>query len=327
VAGLTRRAALALSAGAAWPAAATVATGTNPRWPTPRITLVLAYPSGGITDRLAQDLAERLRRHLGVTVVPEHRAGAGGTLAMELLGRAAADGSVIALNAVTPLTLAPWLGALRYDPVRDVAPLRALVHTPLLVVGTPSLQAHDWAGMLAQARSQPAGLRWASSGVASTGHLVMEQVRFETGAALTHVPYKGGGQQLQDALGGQFEVLSTNLAAAQLLWVQQGRLKALAIGAAARQSELPALPTLAELGLPDANRWSTFGLFAPGAMPAPLRARLQQLLAEVLDADWQDFVRSQFSQPAQLQGADFAAWIGDEAKRNRRLVNEPGFVR
>lgn len=323
MAGLTRRAALALSAAAALPLAAA----NRLRWPTPRLNLLLAYPPGGITDRLAQDLAERLRRQLGVTVVPEHRPGAGGTLAMEALARAAADGSVIALNAVTPLTLAPWLGALRYDPVHDVAPLRALVNTPLLVVGTPSLQAQDWTGMLAKARAQQAGLRWASSGVASTGHLVMEHVRIEARVPLVHVPYKGGGQQLQDALGGQFEVLSTNLAAAQLQWVQQGRLNALALGAAARHAELPALPTLAELGYADANRWSTFGLFAPGAMPAPLRAQLQRLLDELLNADWQDFVRSQLSDPAHLEGEGFAAWIAGEAQRNRRLVNEPGFGR
>ena len=289
--------------------------------------MLLAYPPGGITDRLAQDLAERLRRQLGVTVVPEHRPGAGGTLAMEVLARAAADGSVIALNAATPLTLAPWLGALRYDPARDVAPLRALVSTPLLVVGTPSLQAQDWTGMLARARAQATGLRWASSGVASTGHLVMEQVRIEARIPLVHVPYKGGGQQLQDALGGQFEVLSTNLAAAQLQWVQQGRLKALALGAAVRHAELPALPTLAELGYAEANRWPTFGLFAPGGMLQPLRVQLQRLLAEVLNLDWQDFVRSQLSEPAQLDGKGFAAWIADEAERNRRLVNDPGFGR
>lgn len=316
-----RRAALAALAGCALPAAA------GPRWPTPRLTLLLAYPPGGITDRLAQDLAERLRSSFGLTVVAEHRPGAGGTLAMEQLARAAADGSVVALNAVTPLTLAPWLGPLRYDPWRDVAPLRALADTPLLVVGTPGLQAHDWAGLIEQARLQPGGLRWASSGVASTGHLVMEQVRLDSRVPLVHVPYKGGGQQLHDALAGQFEVLSTNFAAAQLQWVRQGRLTALAVGAAARQPAMPALPTLAELGHAAANRSSTFGLFAPGATPAALRLHLQRLLDQVLDAAWQAFVRAELSQPATLEGEAFATWIAEESARNRRLVAEPGFGR
>lgn len=318
---IRRRATLAAAAVFALPATARVA------WPVSRLTLQLAYPPGGITDRLAQDLAERLRRAFALTVVVDHRPGAGGTLAMEQLARAAADGSVIALNAVTPLTLAPWLGTLRYDPQRDVAPLRALVDTPLLVVGTPSLRAKTWAGMLEQARRLPGGLRWASSGLASTGHLVMEQVRLDSRLPLIHVPYKGGGQQLQDALAGQFEVLSTNFAAAQLQWVQQGRLSALAIGATTRQPELEAVPTLAELGHPAANRSSTFGVFAPGAMTLPVRMRLQRLLDEVLDHDWQDFVRSQLSQPSFRDGEAFAAWLADESQRNRRLVIETGLGR
>jgi tripartite-type tricarboxylate transporter receptor subunit TctC len=322
VAGLIgRRAVLAAAAACALPAAA------RAPWPASRLTLQLAYPPGGITDRLAQDLAERLRRGFGLTVVVENRPGAGGTLAMEQLARAAPDGSVIALNAVTPLTLAPWLGTLRYDPQRDVAPLRALVDTPLLVVGTPSLRAKTWAGMMEQARRLPGGLRWASSGLASTGHLVMEQVRLDSHVPLVHVPYKGGGQQLQDALAGQFEVLSTNFAAAQLQWVQEGRLAALAVGAAARQPGLDTVPTLAELGHPTANRSSTFGLFAPGAMPSALRLRLQRLLDQVLDTDWQDFVRSQLSQPSFRGGEDFAGWLAEESQRNRRLAAEPGFGR
>jgi tripartite-type tricarboxylate transporter receptor subunit TctC len=326
MAGLSRRSVLA-ALGVAASGLPAVHVAAQARWPQTRLTLVLAYPHGGITDRLAQDLAERLRRRFGLVVVIEHRPGAGGTLAMERLARAPADGSVLALNAVTPVTLAPWLGPPRTEPPPAVTPLRALVDTPVLVVGTPSLNAPHWAGMLEQARSRPGGLRWASSGVASTGHLVMEQVRLDTRAPLVHVPYKGGGQQLQDALGGQFELLSTNLAADQLQWVQQGRLSALAVGAARRQPALPAVPTLAELGHAAANRWSTFALFAPGGVAPATRTRLQELLAELLDGEWQEFVRRQHSEPALLEGERFGAWLAEESARNRRLVSEPGFGR
>ncbi len=320
---LTRRAALGFALASALPAWAATAA----RWPVPRLRLMLAYPPGGISDRLGQDLAARLRRNFGLTVFADYRPGAGGTLAMERLSQAPGDGSVLLLSAVTPLTLAPWLGTLRYDPVRDVAPLRALVDTPVLLVGSPKLQAQDWAGMVEQARTQAGGLRWATSGVASTGHLVMEQVRLDTRAPFVHVPYAGGGRQLQDALAGHFELLSTNLAADQLAWLQQGRLKALALGAPTRHPMLPELPTLSELGHPAANRWSTFGLFAPGAMSPALRQRLHGLLAEALDDDWQAFVRSQHSEPASVGGERFATWLAESSRRTRQLVNEPGFAR
>ncbi len=323
MAGLTRRAALGFALAGTLPARGTEATG----WPVPRLTLMLAYPPGGISDRLGQDLAARLRRIFGLTVFAEYRPGAGGALAMERLSQAAGDGSVLLLSAVTPLTLAPWLGPLRYDPVHGVVPLRALADTPMLVVGSSRLQAQDWAGMVEQARAQAGGLRWATSGFASTGHLLMEQVRLDTGAPFVHVPYAGGGRQLQDALAGHFELLSTNLAADQLAWVQQGRLKALALGAPTRHPRLPALPTLSELGHPEANRWSTFGLFAPGSLSPALRQRLSARLAEALDDDWRDFVRSQHSEPASMGGERFVAWLEESSRRNRQLVNEPGFAR
>ena len=323
MAGLTRRAALGMALAGALPPWAVAAL----RWPVPRLTLMLAYPPGGISDRLGQDLAARLRRSFGLTGLAEHRPGAGGILAMERLSQAPGDASVLLLSAVTPLTLAPWLGPVRYDPVRDIAPLRALVETPMLVVGSPRLQARDWAGMVEQARNQAGGLRWATSGVASTGHLVMEQVRLDTGAPFVHVPYAGGGRQLQDALAGHFELLSTNLAADQLAWLQQGRLMALALGAPHRHPSLPSVPTLSELGHPAANRWSTFGVFAPGSMAPALRERLHALLAEALDDDWQAFVRSQQSEPASMGDERFAAWLAESSRRNQKLVNEPGFAR
>jgi len=110
-------------------------------------------------------------------------------------------------------------------------------------------------------------------------------------------------------------------------WLQQGRLKALALGAPTRHPMLPELPTLSELGHPAANRWSTFGLFAPGTMSPALRQRLHALLAEAMDDGWQAFVRSQYSEPASRGGERFAARLAESSRRTRQLVNEPGFAR
>ncbi|MFN0184060.1 MAG: Bug family tripartite tricarboxylate transporter substrate binding protein [Aquabacterium sp.] len=302
-------------------------------WPAASLTLMLAYPPGGVTDRIARALVLRLRAALGVPVQMSYRPGAGGTLAMEALAQAPADGRLLCLNAATPLTLAPWLGRLRYDPLRDIAPIAGLmatpalvVGTPALVVGTPALAAPDWPAMLQAAAGQPGGLRWASSGIGTTGHLVVEQVRLGTGLPFVHVPYKGGGAQLQDALAGQFELLSTNLAAPQLQWVEQGRLQALALGAPQRHAALPELPTLAELGHPAASRGSVFGLFAPGRMPAAMRQRLHAALRNVLTAeDWQSLVRAELSLPLDEGPTVLAARLADESQSNRRLAQDPRF--
>jgi tripartite-type tricarboxylate transporter receptor subunit TctC len=243
------------------------------RWPPQRMRLIVACPPGGISSEVARALADAMGARLAIAVPVEHRPGAGGTLAMQALATSPPDGSVLAFCAITPLTLAPLQQELRYDPARGVKPLMAVMSTPVLVLGTSALQARSWAQMLEAAR-RGSGVRWATSGIGTTGHLVLERVARAATLRVTHVPYKGGGQQITDALGGQFEVLSSNVAPLQLRHVREGRLAALAVTGVARVAALPAVPTLAELGHAEANLVSTFGLFAPAGATATLSARM-----------------------------------------------------
>ena len=176
------------------------------------------------------------------------------------MARAAPDGHTLAFSAVSPLTLRPHLGAVGYDPLRDIVPVASVMFTPVVLVGTPAFSGSQFADVVAQARARPHELRWASSGLATAGHLVLEQVQMGSGIRVTHIPYKGGGQQLTDALGGQFELLSTNVAPAQLRHIEAGRFKPLAVGSPERLAVLPGVPTFAELGLPQANITSLFGV-------------------------------------------------------------------
>lgn len=308
-----------------WP----LATRAASAWPTRPVRLIVAYPPGGISDGVARVLAEQLQPLLGVPVRVENRAGAGGSVAIDVLARAVPDGHTLAFSATSPLTLHPLIAQLDDHPERNrvppvipqVVPVCSVVRTPVLVVGTPAFTGSSLDALLDQARQQPGALRWATSGQATVGHLVLVQVRIQSGTDITHVPYHGGGQQLNDALGGQFEVLSTNLAAPQLQHVARGRFKALAVGAPNRLAALPAVPTLAELGLPQANLASLFGIYAPAHTPAPVLERLNTATNLALRSDsLRDHLRSGYNLPAGGSAADFQREIDQDRLRNQALV-------
>lgn len=291
-----------------------------PSWPVRPIRLVVAYPPGGVSDDIARALARQLADRLGVPVVVEYRSGAGGALAIEALARAPADGHTLVLSAITPLTLAPHVGRVGYDPLRDIAPVAGVMATPVLVVGTPVFAGASLREALTWARGSPGALRWASSGVGTTGHLVLVQVATAAGVDIVHVPYKGGRAQLNDALGGQFELLSTNVGPLQLRHVRGGRLKPLAVGAPARLPVLDGVPTLDELGFPSANRMSVFGVFAPAGTPPEVLERLNATVNEALQ---QPGLRSRMlavnNLPAGGSRETFAQLIENEFRLNQAL--------
>jgi tripartite-type tricarboxylate transporter receptor subunit TctC len=310
-----RRTLLAAGLGACASLGAAAAT-----WPARPLHLIVAYPPGGVSDDTARGLAQFLGARLKQTVIVENRAGAGGLTALEALGRAAPDGYTLAYCAISPLVFAPAQPA---GALRDVVPVASFMDTPVLVLAHPSFPPASFAAMLAAARAAPGRLRWATSGHGTVGHMVLAQIRATAGVDITHIPYKGGGQQLTDALGGQFELLSSNVAAQQLLYVRQGRLRALAIGSPARLPVLPEVPTLAELGFPEANLVSTFGLFAPRGVA---QERLQLINGLVNEALRQPDIRARMLDVSNLptggSAADFAARIAKERERALRVPAE-----
>jgi tripartite-type tricarboxylate transporter receptor subunit TctC len=311
-----RRAWLLLGASACLPVVASAAF--KPARP---VRLVVVYPPGGVSDTIARYIADRLGEQLGVPVLVEHRAGDGGSVGMAMLARAAPDGLTLAFSAITPLTVRPLVGEVNYDPLRDVLPVAGVMHTPLLVVATPAFDVSTLAGALAIARARPGRLRWASSGFATTGHMVMEQVCLASGARIVHIPYKGGSQQLTDAVGGQFELLSTNVGDLQLRYIKTGHFKPLAVGAPQRLPGLPRVPTFAELGFPLANLSSLFGIFAPSGTPEPVLDGLNAAINAVLRTD--DFKQRLLATdniPATDSRQAFAAQIAQDFAANQQLV-------
>ena len=285
------------------------------------IRLIVAYPAGGVSDVVARALGDKLAAQLGTTVVVENRAGASGAIGMDAVAKAAPDGATLGFSAISPLVLSPHLGKLPFDPLKDIAPVSSVMYSPVLLIATPASKSKDFRALIADAKAQPGAVRWATSGPASLGHIVLEQVRAATGVDITHVPYKGGGQQLNDALGGQFEILSTNASPTLSSHIQSGKLRPLAVGAPARLESQPQVPTLSELGYNAANINSLFGVFAPAATPPALIAKYN---AEINKALASPELRAKLTAtdnvPTGGTPAAFAKEIASEFEANGRII-------
>ena len=199
------------------------------------------------------------------------------------------------------------------------------MYSPVLLLGTARSTAADFNALVAQAKAQPGEVRWATAGLASLGHIMLEQIMHASQVRITHIPYKGGGQQLNDGLSAQFEVLSTNAGPAVLQHIKAGKFKALAVGAPQRLESLPGVPTLAELGYKSANMTSVFGIFAPAGTPAPV---LQKLNAEINQVLAQPDMRAKLEATDNVamggKAEDFARQIEAESQSNARIIRAAG---
>jgi tripartite-type tricarboxylate transporter receptor subunit TctC len=265
---------LILSAAFTLPVVAQTLAQTFPIRP---VRIIVVYPPGGTSDAVTRLLAEKLSASLGQPVVVENRGGAGGAIGMEAMAKSPADGHAIAFGAISPLTLLPHVGKVPYDALKDIAPLASVMYSPVYLLATPAFTGKDFADVVAQAKAKPGALRVGTSGIATLGHLMVEQFRI-AGLDLVHVPYRGGGQVITDAAGGQFELFTANPSPGVNTMLQQGKFRILAVAAPRRLAALPAVPTLTELGYPDANYTSHFGFFAPAKTP---EAALKRLHADI----------------------------------------------
>jgi tripartite-type tricarboxylate transporter receptor subunit TctC len=238
-------------------------------WPAHALSWIVPFPPGGSNDIFARPVAAHVGERLGQPVVVDNRGGAGGTIGGMVAARAAPDGYTL-LVGNTGLTFANVVYAESgFDLQRDFTALSLLARVPVaLVVNPAKVAAQDLAGFLAAARKAPGTINIGSSGLGTIPHLAIELLQQRAGIRLNHVPYRGGGQALQDVVSGQIDAMFTPLSTV-VSYVQSGQLRALAVASRLRQPILPDLPTFAEAGVADFRVSSWYGLFAPKATPAP----------------------------------------------------------
>ena len=252
-------------------------------WPNKPIRLVVPFTPGGVTDTSGRLIAEYLGRRLGQQVVVDNRPGASGNIGTNQVAQAAPDGYTLVLGFDGTLVINPHVFAkVPFDTLRDFAPIGKIGDAALILVAHPGLPAKTLQEVITLSQSQAGGLSYGTSGTGGTPHIGGEQLAQRTGARLTHVPYKGGGQALTDVLGGSIPLVYTAVAGAHG-HVRSGKLRAIAVSSAQRSAAMPEVPTFIESGVPDFVVTSWVGLLAPARTPVPVVQRLSAELQAVLN--------------------------------------------
>lgn len=238
----------------------------QPRWPNRTVRIIVPFPPGGGTDLLARIIAQHLQAKLGQPFVVENRAGGSGLVGTAEVARAAPDGYTLAINASGPLTIAPQLLQAPYDPIGSFAQIALPSVAPLLLVVPPSSPARTVADMVRIARQAPDQTNACNIGVGSPSQMAGHMFALAFGLSVEHVPYRGSGPALTDAVAGQCSLLFDSSSSSMPL-VRQGQLRALGVTSSRRLDRLPDVPTMAEAGVPDLDVSTWSGLFGPAGTP------------------------------------------------------------
>jgi tripartite-type tricarboxylate transporter receptor subunit TctC len=312
---------------AAGAAMALAAPGAAPAqgFPARPVTFIVPFPPGGATDQLARILAQKMTDSTGAAVVVENRPGGGAQIAAGALKQAPADGHTVLFGDIGALAINRTLYAsLSYDALKDFQPVTQLMTMPMLLLVPQAHPARTVPELLALAKTQPGGLNYASQGVGTGGHLLGEMLKSATGAALTHVPYKGGAPAMQDLVAGRVDLLFEGIGAA-LPFVKDAKVRALAQAAPRRAPQLADLPTTGELGLPTVSMMVWFGAVVRAGTPEPAVRKLNEELVKGLSSpEVVKRLNDQGFVPNPGTPEQFGAFIRDEAERWAAVVRASG---
>jgi tripartite-type tricarboxylate transporter receptor subunit TctC len=291
-------------------------------YPARSVRVIVPFSPGGATDIVARIVAQKLNDVWGQQVVVDNRAGASGNIGGELAAKAPPDGYTVFMTSGSIVTANQHLfRRLPFNPEKDLIAVTNVASGPQAIVVHPSLPVKSLKEFIALAKSKPRSLTFGSAGVGTQTHLAAENFLYTAGIDLVHIPYKGEAPAVVDLMGGQIFMVTPNLSAA-IAFVQQGKLRALAVTSKERSKQLPDVPSASET-LPGFENLGWFGFMVPAATPKNVIDRLYQDTAKVLQAP---DVRSRFEQLGMVAvgntPADFSRAIAEESARWAKVIKQ-----
>ncbi|MDF2619980.1 MAG: hypothetical protein K0S00_2639 [Xanthobacteraceae bacterium] len=323
----TRRAGLALLAGATLAAALPAQAQAQSDYPNQPITVIVPFAPGGASDFAARLLQPRLSEILGQQIVVENRDGAAGNVGMDLAARAKPDGYTLFLGNVGTVSINPYIfSSLRVKPLEDFTPISIVADTPGLMIANPKFPPNNVKELVEYVKARPGQVNFASPGTGSVNRLEMEAFRREAGLDMIHVPYKGGaGPAAADVMGGHVSLMFVTISSG-INHVKGGRLKALGVSTKERVPQLPDVPTMTEQGFPKSVSSSWQGLLAPAGTPQPIIDKLHKAVVEAMK---DPTIKARMAESGVIavsspSPTDFKAYIQADADKWSGIIKEIG---
>lgn len=315
----TRRFLLALAAAAACSSSFAQA------WPAKPIRVVVPFPAGGGTDIIARELTQKITEATKWSFIVDNKPGSGGNIGIDNVVKSAADGYSLVLGQTSNLAINPSLYAkLPYDPVKDLTPISMVASAPLALVVAADSPYKTLGELVAAAKAKPGTINFATSGNGTVAHLATEMFQKEAGLKMTHIPYKGATQGINDVIGGQVQVYVSSIPTL-IGHIKSGKMRALAVTSAARVDDLAQVPTVAESGYKGFEAVTWFGLLAPANLPKDIAARLNAEINKALQSP--ELKKKLGDQGADVAGStpeQFGKLVRDDLARWGKVVKESG---
>jgi tripartite-type tricarboxylate transporter receptor subunit TctC len=293
-------------------------------FPTRPVRSIISFPPGSATDIIGRVVAQKLTEYWGQTVVSDNRGGAGGSIGSAIVARAAPNGYTLLINSNAHTVNPSLYSKLPYDTLKDFTNIAPLVSAPNVLVTHLGSRIKTVSELIADAKARPGKVNFASAGVGSGTHLTLEKFKIATGIDVTHIPFKGTGEVVTNLLAGRVDYYFVPVSAG-IGFIQDGKLRAIAVSTIKRSKQLPNVPTVAESGVKDFDSALWFGLWGPAHMPGPLVQKIWKDVDRALSSpDVIERMAKLAAEPMHMISAEFTRYVASEVADVARIIKAAG---